>query len=56
MELLTIKDVADRLQVSETTVERLIARGDLIATKVGTLVRVTPSDLDAYLQAARVVR
>jgi len=51
---LSSRDVADRLGVSRPTVARLIATGDLQAHRVGRQYRFTESDLDAYLQSARV--
>ena len=54
--LLTLREVADALQVSEKTVRRLVSRGDLVGFKVGDRgqVRVKAEDLDAYLEAQRV--
>lgn len=56
MRLLTIREVADALQVSEKTVRRLVNRGDLSGFKVGDRgqVRVKQEDLEAYLETQRV--
>lgn len=56
MKLLTLREVADALQVSEKTVRRLVNRGDLAGFKVGDRgqVRIMQEDLDAYLQTQRV--
>jgi excisionase family DNA binding protein len=47
--LLTVRDVARRLQVHEVTVRRHILAGRLKAVHVGKSVRVTPKDLEEYL-------
>lgn len=43
--LLTVRDVAKRLQVSERTVRRLIEAGDLAVIHIGGLVRVSEEAL-----------
>ena len=47
--LVTIKDVAERLQVSGRTIHRLIAAGDLIVIRIGRSVRVSEQALKAFL-------
>ncbi len=47
--LLTIKDVADRLQMSSRTIHRLIAAGDLTVIRIGRVVRVSEVALKAFL-------
>lgn len=48
--LLTVKDVAQRLKVSEYRAYELVRQGEIKKTPVGgKLVRVRPSDLAAYL-------
>lgn len=56
MKLLTLREVADALQVSERTIRRLVNRGDLVGFKVGDRgqVRVKSEDLEAYLERQRV--
>ena len=57
--LLTIRDVADRLRVSERTVRRWIANGDLAVLRPGAsgrLVRIDPDDLSRFLHRAPVGR
>lgn len=56
MKLLTLREVADALQVSERTIRRLVSRGDLTGFKVGDRgqVRVRNEDLEAYLERQRV--
>lgn len=47
---LTIREVAVRVGVSEATVRRLIARGDIRSFRVGTrLVRVLEVEVERYL-------
>ncbi len=52
--LLDVETVAFRLRVSSKKVRREIAKGALPAHKLGHLIRVTETDLGAYL-AARLV-
>jgi excisionase family DNA binding protein len=48
--LLTIKEVAQRLKVSEYKAYEMVRQGVLKKTAIGTTsVRVKPSDLSAYL-------
>ena len=49
--LLTIKDVADFLQVCPRTVRRMIDKGELKAIPVGRLVRIRLEALKAYIQS-----
>lgn len=49
--LLTTADVADRLQVSETTVKRMKRRGDLAYVKVGWSTRYTEREISRYLRS-----
>ncbi|MCK5273632.1 MAG: helix-turn-helix domain-containing protein [Alphaproteobacteria bacterium] len=51
--LLTIKDVADILQVSDKTVRRWIDAGDLVAHRIGRQWRVSQGDLDAFIKLRR---
>lgn len=51
MEKLSIKDAMERLNVSETTIRRMIKRGDLPnATKENRKIWIPQRDIDAYLQ------
>lgn len=62
-QMLTIADVARRLNVSETTVYRMVLQGDLPASKVGPRPapgptdrrpwRFRPDDLDKYIEGQR---
>lgn len=56
MSLLTPAEVADRLNASKRTVQRLIVRGELPAIKLNARsIRVAEADLDAFLAARRSV-
>ena len=51
-QLLTLPQVADRLQVSMSTVRRLVAAGKLKVVRIGSRnQRVRPDDLRAYIAA-----
>jgi len=52
-QLLTLQQVADRLQVSMSTVRRLVSAGDLVAVRIGRNLRVRPEDLAAYIEEAK---
>lgn len=47
--LLTIRDVAERLQVSPRTIHRLVASGGLAVIRIGRAVRVSEKALTAFL-------
>lgn len=47
--MLTIHDVAEKLNVDERTIRELIRKNELRAIKVGKEWRVTEDDLDAYV-------
>jgi excisionase family DNA binding protein len=49
--LLSLEDVANRLQVSDQSVRRWIKAGKLAAYKPGLEWRIRPSDLENFLQA-----
>lgn len=50
--LLTLDDVAERLQVSRDWAGRLVSRGDIAATRVGKRrVRVSEESLAAFIAA-----
>lgn len=54
--LLTKEDVGLLAGIDERTVSRRIADGDLLAVKVGHLVRVRVADYHAFLSGSRVSR
>jgi excisionase family DNA binding protein len=49
----TIAEVAERLHVSTNTVRRWIRSGDLVAHRVGGVVRIAERDLMAFLALHR---
>ena len=51
--LLTIADTAARLNLSEHTIRRRIASGELPAVRLGALIRIDPDDLDQWLAERR---
>ena len=51
--LLSIKDVAYRLQLSERTVRRLLDGGELSAFRVRGQWRISVEDLQKYLEECR---
>jgi excisionase family DNA binding protein len=51
--LLTVADAADFLAISRRQVYILLERGELPAVRVGTRLRLIPSDLRAYLEDHR---
>lgn len=53
--LLTIKETADLLRVSQKTVRRLIDSRELAAAKLGAQWRIRPRDLDDFVRD-RMVR
>ena len=51
--LLTISEAAEYLAISERSVKRLIARGDLPCIRVGSALRFAFADLDALIARNR---
>jgi excisionase family DNA binding protein len=51
--LYAISTVADRLDISEDSVRRLIARGDLTAIRIGSSVRVAAAELESFVERRR---
>ena len=51
--LLTVDDIALRLQVSQKTVRRWIERGDLAVHRLGRQLRISPPALDTFLRVRR---
>lgn len=47
--LLTVREVAEAIRVSNMTVYRLIKAGDLNAIRVGRNFRIRESDVDRFL-------
>lgn len=48
---MTVKDVADELQLCQDTVRRMIRRGDLRAVKFGSSYRIHRSDVENFFSA-----
>ena len=55
-ELLTTDEVARWLKITRQTVQRLIQRGQLTASRIGREWRVKRRELDAFLQATEIRR
>lgn len=56
MNLLTLREVAEAVKVSETTVRRWVRDGSLSAYKIGKRgqLRVKEEDLESFLEGQRV--
>ena len=50
---LTVKDVAQRLQLSEKTVRRLIDAGELPFNRIRSAIRIAEEDLNQFLKLTR---
>lgn len=53
IDILTVAQTAQYLQVCEKTVRRLISRNELIASKIGNSWRIQKKDIDSYLKENR---
>ena len=51
--LLTYREVAKTLRVSERTIWTLVNRGELPAGRFGKSVRIDPTDLRAFIEQAK---
>ncbi len=51
--LLTVREVAQVMRVSNMTVYRLIHAGELVATRVGRSYRIWEDDVHAYLSRGK---
>jgi excisionase family DNA binding protein len=51
----TVEEVADFLNVCTRTVRRWIERGELVAHRFGTAVRIAESDLRAFIARQRAI-
>ena len=49
--LLTVDETAEALAVSRSTIYRLLKSGDLVATRIGTAVRIPESSLRRFVDA-----
>jgi len=52
MEILTKQQVAEHLNISKRTIDRLIFSGQLNAYKIGRSVRISQEQLDEFLTAS----
>ncbi len=52
-QLLKVTDVAKALNISLAMAYRVVQRGEIPAIRIGTSVRVKPSDLQAYIERSR---
>lgn len=52
--LLTAKDIAEVLKISERAAYTLMERRELPVVKIGRLIRVTPEDLTDFVQRNRI--
>jgi excisionase family DNA binding protein len=52
--MLSVSEIARRLNKSPRAITRLILNGSLAALRVGRTFRVGQADMDAYLERARV--
>ena len=48
-QLLTLDQVAARLQVSMSTIRRRVKAGELRVVRIGRQIRVRPEDFDAFV-------
>ena len=55
VQLLSIRDVAERLSVSKSTVERMLKRGEIPYLQMNGLRRVDLRDLERWLDATKGV-
>jgi excisionase family DNA binding protein len=53
--MLTLKEVAECVNVNERTVYRWVVNGELPAYKLGKIWRVKPSELDLWINKNRNV-
>ena len=51
---MSVKEIADLLQVCEPTIRNWIHAGELPAVDVGREWRIAPKDLEAFLEARKV--
>jgi excisionase family DNA binding protein len=49
LSLMTVDDAAEILQVSKSSIRRLIKNGDLPAVRIGKSVRIRSNDWDTFM-------
>jgi len=52
--LLSVPETADQLGISEKSVRRAVTRGDLVAHRIGRLLRIAEDDLAAFVAVRRM--
>jgi excisionase family DNA binding protein len=50
--MLTLRETAGRLNVSEKTIRRLVGNGELAAVRVGNQLRIDANQLEAWIALA----
>ena len=53
--LMTTEEVAEVLRIDAVTVRRLIGRGELVAYRTAGEYRVSPADLEKFVESQRVI-
>jgi excisionase family DNA binding protein len=53
---LTVKQVAEKLRIPVSSVQRYIRKKKLAAHRVGRIYRISPADLEQYLQRNRTIQ
>ncbi len=56
MKLLTVKQVAETLQISASKVYELISRGEIPVYRIGGALRIGERELSEYLESCREER
>ena len=56
LRLLTYRQAAKSLGVTERTVYTYVVAGELVAIRLGRLRRIDPADLDAFIARKREVK
>ena len=54
LSFLTVKEAAWYLRLCEKQVRRLISRGELLAYRFGTALRIKREDIDSYVEAQQL--
>jgi len=54
IEWLSTKEAARRLGVTPRTLYRFVDAGDLVAYRMGRVIRLQQSDVDAFIEASKV--
>jgi len=54
IQLLSLKKVAEKLDVSVSSLRRLIDSSELLAHKIGGQIRISTLDLHAFVSASRL--